>query len=133
MARRVLDSNVLINHWGFCRKRRQYEDIAADEAREWARQLIALYSTNAIVTPIYIEYLVGQPTALAVKLAEAYLDEFTVIDQGKIIDQDWDDAIRIARRIPPKGNLRQLGDCLIRAICNRLRYEVVSTDGAFPS
>ena len=133
MPRRVLDSNVLINHWGFRRQRRQFEDIAEDEAREWARQLIALHTTNAIATPIYIEYLVGQPTAQAVKLAEAYLGEFDVVDRGKILEEDWKDAIRIARRVPPRGNLRQLGDCLIRAICNRLRYEVVSTDAAFPT
>ncbi len=133
MSRRVLDTNILVSYWGYRRQGRRYEDIQTSDARSWAQALIKFYRGDAIVTPIYIEYLAGQPTARAVGLAEAYLGEFEVIDQGSILDEDWEDAIRIARRIPPLGNLRQMGDCLIRAICNRLNHEVISTDSGFPT
>jgi hypothetical protein len=34
--------------------------------------------------------------------------------------------------VPRNGKPRQLGDCLIRAIAARLKYDVQTVDGSFP-
>ena len=51
---------------------------------------------------------------------------------GNVTTADWQEAIRIARRVPRNRKPRQLGDCLIRAIANRLRYKVETLDADFP-
>ena len=40
-------------------------------------------------------------------------------------------AKRLAERVPRDGRRRQLGDCLVQAIANRLRYEVFAIDTFF--
>jgi len=133
MPRRILDTNILINFWGDQTKGRKSKDIAPRDARKWAKQLVKLQATNGVLTPIYIEYICGQSTAHETKLAREFLDEFEIVDEGKILDQDWEDAKRIAQRIFRDGKRRQLGDCLIRAICNRLRLDVLTVDRRFPN
>jgi predicted nucleic acid-binding protein len=49
-----------------------------------------------------------------------------------ILPEDWQEAIRIASRVPRSPAPRQLGDCLIRAIAHRLKYEVFTSDMNFP-
>ena len=132
MPRRVLDTNILINHWGHRRRGRPHAEIQPDDARAWATELISLQQTKAIVTPVAIEFLAGQESARAVFLAQTFLSQFDRIDQGRILPQDWADAERLARRVPVDRSRRQLGDCLIRAVCNRLGYEPVTVDRRFP-
>lgn len=91
-----------------------------------------LYDTDAIVTPIRIEFVAGTRTAHELRLARAYLANFRAIDGGRILAEDWIEAHRIAERVPRDGKPRQLGDCLIAAIAKRLRYDVEAKDRAFP-
>jgi predicted nucleic acid-binding protein len=39
----------------------------------------------------------------------------------------------LVRRVPPDGSRRQMGDCLIRAIADRLNAEVLTRDAGFPA
>jgi hypothetical protein len=60
MSRRVLDTNILINFWAKKAGGRRSADITPRDAVAWARELIKLQRTDAIITPIYIEYVCGQ-------------------------------------------------------------------------
>ena len=131
MARRVLDTTYLVQHWRR-RKRTPLSDVRADEAETWAKELIGLQNADAIVTPIYIEFVAGVRSAHELVLARAYLAPFRVIDDGSISNADWKLARRIAERVPRDGKPRQLGDCLIKAIATRLNHDVESLDVGFP-
>ena len=131
MARRVLDTGYLIRHWR-SRMRTPLNDVRADEAETWARELIGWRNTDAIVTPVYIEFVAGVRSAHELVLARAYLAPFRVIDGGSVSHEDWKLARRIAERVPRDGKPRQLGDCLIKAIAMRLNHDVESLDVGFP-
>ncbi len=131
MLKRVLDTCVLLTHWKQ-RKAAQVGELTLADVERWARELAAIHQGKAIVTPIYIEFLAGTRDSSEQRLAEAYLAEFDTIDKGNIPKRDWDETLRLAKRIPPKGKPRQLGDCLIRAIAKRLKHEVITTDTGFP-
>jgi len=133
VGRRILDTNILINHWGERSRERRVNDTTIKHATNWARELISLQRTNTILTPVYIEYVCGKGTEYEVKLARAYLSSFTIADGGRILPQDWEQAKLIAARVNRDGSRRQMGDCLIRAICNRLHYEVFTADKRFPN
>ena len=132
MPRRVLDTNILINHWGDKLRSQRREELSETMAQQWARELIALTGAAAILTPVYLEYICGQTSATRVRLARAYLSVFEVADQGRILDDDWRRARQIAERVPRTGHRRQLGDCLIRAICDRLNLDLFTVDQRFP-
>ncbi|MBI3468007.1 MAG: PIN domain-containing protein [Planctomycetes bacterium] len=131
MGRRVLDSSVLIQHWHHSGGHPSHKHMTAD-AIAWGKRLAKIRGTNAILTPVLLEFLAGVTSENEMRLAQAYLDQFEVQDDRVITKQDCDEAERIARRVPRDGLRRQLGDCLIRAIANRLRCEVVSLDVRFP-
>jgi predicted nucleic acid-binding protein len=128
--RRILDTNRLISYWNRQHSRRGRPDRSA--VRTWAVELIDLEGTDAIVTPVRIEFLCHATTREILDLYETFLAEFAVIDEGDVIPEDWLEALRLARRIPRSGRPRQLGDCLIRAIAKRLRYDVMTNDLDFP-
>jgi hypothetical protein len=65
-------------------------------------------------------------------LARLYLAEFQVLDGGRISEQDWINAQRLAQRVPPDGSRRQMADYLIRAICDRLHHDVFTANNRFP-
>jgi predicted nucleic acid-binding protein len=132
MERRTLDTSALIRHWHRCRTRPLSDYLPADTV-VWAKQLIALHQTNAITTPVYVEFLAGVTSEHEFRLAKAYLEQFHCVDGGRIPPEDWKEAIRLAQRVPPSGKPRQLGDCLIRAIARRLRYRVRTYDQDFPA
>jgi predicted nucleic acid-binding protein len=91
-----------------------------------------LYKTDAIVTPVRIEFAAGARDAQELKVFRSYLAMFQNIDGGRILPEDWDEALRFAEWIPRNGRPRQLGDCLIRAIARRLRFDVLTRDTGFP-
>jgi predicted nucleic acid-binding protein len=131
MKRSVLDTSILIRSW------RNYsggkwKQKTPDDARRWASQTIKLYDTDAIVTPVYLELVAGVSDNHELELTEAFLAEFKCVDGGNVTPADWEEALRIAQRVPRNGKPRQLGDCLIRAIANRLRYKVITLDADFP-
>jgi len=131
MLKRVLDTCVLVAYWRQRKTSQTGEPTVADVER-WARELAAIHQGKAIVTPIHVEFLAGTRDSSEQRLAESYLAEFDTIDKGDIPKQDWDETLRLARRIPPKGKPRDLGDCLIRAIAKRLKHEVITIDAGFP-
>ena len=86
------------------------------------------------MTPVYIEFIAGARSAVELELSRAYLAGLEVVDAGRILKEDWEKARKLAERIPRNGKLRQLGDCLIRAIAARLKYyDVLTADDSFPS
>jgi predicted nucleic acid-binding protein len=123
----VLDTNVLIRHW----RRSAHgplEQLTVKQVRKWATELIAIEECDAIVTPVALELICGARTNHEVRLSQAFLDVFRLIDDGKVTEGDWDEAYRLARRIPRGGRPRQLGDCLIQAIAKRLKFRVRTHD-----
>lgn len=132
MARpRILDTNVLINHWRRLDKKPQTAPTAS-EMRLHAEELIEFEGTNLIVSPVLIEFLVGARTSGELDLYKAYLEPFRVLDKGEIPRQDWDEAKRLAQWIRT-GRERRLGDCLIAAIAKRFNGDIVSADPDFKS
>jgi predicted nucleic acid-binding protein len=127
----VFDTSFLIWHWQRS-KQRARRPIESDDARPWARRLIDLRRTDAIVTPSYIEFVAGVRDTGELDLARSYLGEFRIIDGGRILPEDWVEARRLAERVPNDRKPRQLGDCLIRAIARRLKHEVLTLDRSFP-
>ncbi len=131
MEKRLLDTSVLIRHWHRSRTK-PLSDHTVTETVAWAKQLIAFQQTNAIATPVYVEFLAGVTSEHEFRLAKAYLGQFQCVDGGHIPSEDWKEANRLAQRVPPHGKPRQLGDCLIRAIARRLRYRLRTYDDASP-
>ncbi len=74
----------------------------------------------------------GATNRQELRLTQAFLEEFRCIDSGRIPQQDWTEAVRLAQRVPRDGSPRQLGDCLIQAISKRLRHQVATHDARFP-
>jgi predicted nucleic acid-binding protein len=131
VKRHVLDTNVLLRHWHRS-VIRPLEWSTVDDARKWAHELIEIEETDAIVTPVALEVICGARSNHEVRLSQAFLDEFRLIDGGKVTERDWDEAHRLARRIPRDGRPRQLGDCLIQAIAKRLKFRVRTLDTGMP-
>ncbi|HVX61524.1 MAG TPA: PIN domain-containing protein [Pirellulales bacterium] len=128
MARRILDTSILIRHW-----QRHFKTLSSIEnATRLANDLVAIHDTKAIVTPVYIEFVAGTRTALDLEYSRAYLARLEIVDGGRILKEDWEKARQIAERVPRNGKPRQLGDCLIRAIAARLKYDVQTVDDSFP-
>lgn len=131
MTKRLLDTSVLIAHWR--RRSTKRSEQTASHAAAFAADLIEKVGSSAIATPVFIEFIAGFRSNQELKLAEAYLAEFEVIDRQDIPPSDWRDAIRLAKRVPKDRKPRQMGDCLLRAIATRLNYEVFTHDQGFPS
>src|SRR5262249_40202439 len=131
MTQQILDTSVLIRQW------RRREGLATRPLTKtavlgWAKELVKSYGTQRILTPVKLEFICGVRNKTELQLAVAFLNAFEVADHGNILAVDWQDAARIARRVPRSGRPRQLGDCLVRAIANRLRLDVISFDENFP-
>ena len=127
MLKRVLDSSVLIPFWN----NRHLSDRAEREVVAAADELAKTYQSNVILTPIFIEFVVGARNANELRLMHLFLARFIILDEGNILAEDWRQARRIAERVPPDGKRRQLGDCLIWAIAQRLKYDVQALDVRF--
>ena len=125
MPRTALDTNILIGHF---RRLRPYASRRSEEAERSAEELIASRQTDAIVSPVELEFLCGVIDRHELALAEAFLRSFRVIDAHRIVPDDWEEARRIAKRVPPNAGRRQLGDCLILAIARRFRHDVATAD-----
>lgn len=131
MRKAVLDTSVLLGWWNDCRSRaRGILDVSL--VQKWAQQLIKMHDANAVVTPVRIEVIGGVTKQQDYPLTLAYLEMFRCIDNQRILSEDWEEALRLARRIPRSARPRDLGDCLIRAIATRLKHEVDTRDRGFP-
>jgi hypothetical protein len=132
MEKAIFDTSTLISHWNQCKSKTRGTTITLAHARVWGQNLIALRRINAIVTPVVIEFVAGITHKSEMEMARAFLDQFQNIDNGSILAEDWREARRIAERIPRDSKPRHLGDCLVRAIANRLRHDVDTLDNSFP-
>ena len=126
----ILDTSVLVAFWRKCRAGLRRE-LTTAVAQSWARNLMRLYENPAIVTPVSVEFLAGVCDGRELRATQAFLNEIPCADAGSIPKRDWQEAIRVAQRIPRKPHPRQMGDCLIRAIANRLKHQVVTIDRKF--
>ena len=131
MRRRILDSCKLINQWQRCYGRHHGKPSDRDITR-WAKELIELYETDWIVTPVAVEVLAGFTRREELKWGERFLSYFRCVDAKNIPPEDWDTAFHLVRWIPHDKKRRQLGDCLIRAIARRLKCDVETNDRGFP-
>ena len=131
MLKRILDTSVLVKHWRL-RRGEASGTVTPADVGTWARELISAWGTDAIVTPVQVEFVAGTTSARELQLARAFIEEFQVVDGGKVLNIDWQETLRIASRVPRDGRRRQLGDCLIRAIAKRLNHDVRSHDQGFP-
>lgn len=131
MARFVLDTSVLIAFWRR-RFRGSLERVPQRDAHALADEIATHYRTRAIVTPVVVEFVAGVRTSHELKLARAFLGNLTIVDDRRILPEDWDDAQRRAQRVPRDGRPRDIADCLIAALADRFGYEVWSLDSGFP-
>ena len=142
MSHRVLDSNYLFKIWrgelpapgGHGRV--SSVELAIAAAQRWLKSSPG----DCIVTPVRLEFLCGIRQADETAWAEAFLNRFVLLDEGKVIQEDWSFAERLAKRVARHGRTqredakpRQLADCLIRAICKRMHADVKTADVGFPS
>ncbi len=129
----ILDTNILILHWHQSRGG-PLASRTADDAEGWAHKLIQVHQTDAIVTPVYIEFVCGVTNRHEMELSRAYLKPFRVIDEGVITAADWVVARQFAERIPPGPEPFRRGavDCLIKAISQRLRHDLRTSDLGMP-
>ena len=127
MKKAILDTSILGTFW----KHQGLTKKSAADVRNAAKQLIKSRDTNAIVTPVYLECVAGARTGNELQLMRAFLAEFNVVDAWHVSDDDWEAARSFAERIPHDGKPRHMGDCLIRAIANRISYEVSYIDNRF--
>lgn len=96
MARKLLDTSVLIRYW----RHRSGDSLKAKTIQDpgsWGKSLTELQGTDAIVTPVYLEFVAGVMSAHELKLAQEYLGQFKVVDGGNISASDWNEARRIAQ------------------------------------
>lgn len=123
--KRVLDTNILIEHF---QTMRPLDGKGADDALACAKQLIKDRDSDAIVSPVEVEFLCGVLNQPEMRLREAFLHAFRVIDDRKTLPQDWHEARRLAKHPGFHARPRDLGDCLIVAIAERLHHEIASFD-----
>lgn len=126
-AKRYFDTNLLIAHWKRCRKL-PLSAYSRIDASTWARKLIELHQTNVILTPVAIEFLCGTMNPHELELSRAYLEEFKILDDGKILESDWQEAKRFAAWVTRDGKRRDLADCLLKAIAQRLGHDPLTGD-----
>ncbi|MBM4071920.1 MAG: type II toxin-antitoxin system VapC family toxin [Planctomycetes bacterium] len=130
MRRVILDTSVLVRHWRKCIGD-SLEDKKPADAVRWANQLVEIEDTDAILSPISIEMLAGVSSQHELRLTRAFLRRFRIVDGGQILAEDWVESRKLAERIPRDGKPRHLGDCLIQALANRLKYQVRTFDKRF--
>ena len=127
MKKRVLDTCILIDIWhgqSASKIRVRSDETARAAARAWLK----LRPNDAILTPIQLEFIGGTRDKDELRLSELFLGEFELLDEGKVLVGDWQEAERFARRIKGEGRARDAVDCLILAICKRLNADLDTHD-----
>ncbi len=131
MKYRIVDTNILIAIWHgrYARIPKVTDEASAKvAAKTWLHNNPA----DGILTPIRLEFVAGSRDREELKLCDAFLDSFPLVDKGKVLPQDWDEAERFVRWIPQNGRSRGVIDCLIRAICIRLNCNFDTDDTGVP-
>jgi predicted nucleic acid-binding protein len=130
MAGRILDTSLLIRHWRD-RAVGSLGNWKPENAGQWSDELIAIRRADAIVSPVYVEFVAGVRSSHELLLARAYLAKFRIVDAWNVTAEDRAMARQFAERVPKDGKPRQLGDCLIRAVAERLNFDVDRIDVRF--
>jgi predicted nucleic acid-binding protein len=134
MPTRVLDTNELIDFfWKSKGEGHRLDEYDESDIMGWARNSIDFRKTDAIVTPVSVELLAGARNSHELRMFRAYLSRFHVVDDGRVLAGDWEEAARLAAWIPHDGKRRQLVDCLIRALAKRLNFAIITRDKRFSS
>jgi predicted nucleic acid-binding protein len=128
---KIFDTNKLIKQWRQSRKR-PLVDYSKADAESWAKELIEIYKTNFILTPVYLEVVGGVVDRHEMELIKAFLNVFLILDEGRIKPEDWTKARQLAERISIGSRPRGAIDCLIKAIAIRLRCDILTDDGGMP-
>jgi hypothetical protein len=129
--RNILDTCILVENWRRMRAK-QKKFVDEKEIDRWAKKLIRLEDSNAILSPIRLEIMGGIHNRKEYRQMERYLSHFRVIDEGIILPQDWSQAEQLHRlEIEKHGKALGPLDSLIKAIAHRLGHEVRSEDKGF--
>ena len=131
MGREIFDTNKLIKQWRRSKKR-PIAEYTRPDVEAWAKELIGIYQTNYILTPVYLEFVGGFCQRNELEMGKAFLSHFAVRDEGKITPEDWAEARRLAERIPRESRPRGAIDCLIKALAIRLRCVLLTEDLGMP-
>lgn len=127
MPNRVIDTNIVLDIWhgrSPSKIKARSESTVKEAAKTWLKE----NPGDMIVTPVKLEILGGVNDKEELRLTDLFLSHFKLLDQGKVLQQDWREAERIARRVRGTGRKRDAIDCLILAICNRLDVEFYTQD-----
>ena len=129
----ILDTNILLRHWHQSRGG-PLANRTAPDAVTWGHRLVQIHQTDAIVTPVYLEFVGGVVNRHEMSLTKAYLGVFRIPNEGRITEDDWRVARQLAERIPqgPEPTRRGAVDCLIKAIARRFRYDLRTCDLGMP-
>jgi predicted nucleic acid-binding protein len=101
------------------------EESASEEPTKWLKK----YPNDGIVFPVRLEFIGGTRNKDELELASIFLGKFDLLDEGTVLVEDWDEAERFAKRIKGKsGRARGAIDCLIRAICKRIKADLYTRD-----
>jgi predicted nucleic acid-binding protein len=123
--RRILDTSELCSYWNH-RSSALAGHPSPETAKAWPQALCELHDTKVIVTPVWVEFIAGARSKPELDAYRAYLSVFDLIDDGRVSEEDWKQAKRLAGRIPRDGKPGQLGDCLIAALAIRFGCAVKS-------
>jgi len=134
MRRRSLDTNRLIQIWhGKLPHPGRFGTVSSEAtAVEAAQRWLRANPKDVITTPVRLEFLGGTRDRDELTWADVFLGEFELLDGGDVIPQDWAEAERLARRVRRGGRSRGAIDCVIVAICTRLRADLYSDDTGLP-
>lgn len=133
MRPRVIDSNILLALWhGRFPSPTKVKVRTKPTAQLVAGAWLKLNPGDGGLTPIRLELVGGSLDRDAVRLTDYFLDLFPLFDDGDVRREDWDAAARLARRVPFEPRPRGAMDCLIRAICQRLRLDLETQDTGVP-
>ena len=84
--------------------------------------------SKLILSPVEVEFLCGVVDEHEMRLREAFLRPFEVIDDHRTLPEDWKEARRLAKHPGYQPRSRDLGDCLLIAIAGRLHLEILTDD-----
>jgi predicted nucleic acid-binding protein len=125
MAKQTYDTNIFINHFN---RHRPLDGKGEKDAEGWAQALISDNDTKLFVSPVEIEFLCGVIDEHEMRLREAFLSKFEVVDDHKTLPEDWKEARRLAKHPGYQPRSRDLGDCLLLAITARLNLGIITDD-----
>jgi predicted nucleic acid-binding protein len=125
MARQTYDTNILITHF---HRHRPLDGKNEKDAEGWARVLIEDNDSKLILSPVEVEFLCGVVDEHEMRLREAFLRPFEVVDQRRTLPEDWKEARRLAKHPGYQPRSRDLGDCLLLAIAGRLNLQIIADD-----